>query len=89
VEVYLPHKKRPKWEFPPEVRAILSELPDLTLCPKFRRASADKVAAHIRKDKCQSNGALSFIGNSVKNAIDLLPDAEQELSYSPYSNYPS
>jgi len=37
----------------PEVRAIWHAAPNLTLCPKFRRASADKVLEHIRQDKCE------------------------------------
>ena len=53
MEVYLPRKKKPAWEFPPEIRAILRNSPNLTLCPRFRRASADKVLAHIKKDKCE------------------------------------
>ncbi len=46
-------KKKPYFEFPPEVRAIWRTAPNLTLCPKFRRASADKVLEHIKKDKCE------------------------------------
>jgi len=46
-------KKKPVFEFPPEVRAIWRNSPNLTLCGKFRRAGLDKVEEHIRKDKCE------------------------------------
>jgi hypothetical protein len=46
-------KKKPDFEFPPEIRAIWHTAPNLTLCPKFRKASADKVFAHIKQDKCE------------------------------------
>jgi hypothetical protein len=46
-------KKKPDLEFPPAIRAIWHAAPNLTLCPKFRRASADKVFAHIKQDKCE------------------------------------
>jgi hypothetical protein len=49
----MPRKKKPDFEFPPEVRAIWHTAPNLTPCPKFRRASADKVLEHIRQDKCE------------------------------------
>ena len=49
----LPRKRKPTWDFPPEIRAILSRSPNLTLCPRFRRASAEKVVAHIKRDKCE------------------------------------
>jgi hypothetical protein len=42
-----------QFEFLPEVRAIWHAAPNLTFCPKFRRASADKVLGHIKKDKCE------------------------------------
>ena len=53
LEVSLPRKKKPTWDFPPEVRAIWHASPNLTLSPRFRRASADKVLAYIKKDKCE------------------------------------
>ena len=46
-------KKKPYFEFPPEIRAIWRTAPNLTLCPKFRRASADKVLEHIKQDRCE------------------------------------
>jgi hypothetical protein len=46
-------KKKPDSEFHPEVRAIWHNAPNLTVCPKFRRKSADKVFAHIKQDKCE------------------------------------
>jgi hypothetical protein len=46
-------KKKPDSEFPPEIRAIWHAAPNLTLRPRFRRASADKVFAHIKQDKCE------------------------------------
>lgn len=49
----MPRKKKPDFEFPPEIRAIWRTAPNLTLCPKFRRASADKVLEHIKQDKCE------------------------------------
>jgi len=49
----LPLKKEPKFEWPPEIRAIWHASPNLTLCARFRRAGADKVEAHLRKDKCE------------------------------------
>ena len=49
----MPRKKRLKYDFPPEIRTVLCNSPNLQLCPKFRRASADKVIGHIRKDRCE------------------------------------
>jgi len=49
----MPRKKKPPFQFPPEIVAILRRSPNLTLCPKFRRAGIDKVFAHIRNDKCE------------------------------------
>jgi hypothetical protein len=46
-------KKKPDFEFPAEIRAIWHAAPNLTLCPKYRRASADKVFEHIKQDKCE------------------------------------
>jgi hypothetical protein len=46
-------KKKPDFEFPPEIRAISHSAPNLFLCPKFRKAGADKVFAHIKHDKCE------------------------------------
>ena len=54
----MPRKKKPDFEFPPEIRAIWHAAPNLTFCPKFRRASADKVLEHIKKDKCERCLAL-------------------------------
>jgi len=48
----MPRKKKPKFEFPPEYLAVWRSAPQLTLCPKFRRAGADKVVEHIKKDHC-------------------------------------
>jgi hypothetical protein len=45
--------KKPAFEFPPEIQAIWHAAPNLTFCPKFRRAGADKVLEHIKKDKCE------------------------------------
>ena len=41
------------WNFPPEIRAIWHAAPNLTLCPKFHRASLDKLLTHIKSDKCK------------------------------------
>ena len=49
----MPRKKKPEFKWPPEIEAIWRNSPQLTLCPKFRRAGVDKVVAHIRKDKCE------------------------------------
>jgi hypothetical protein len=48
-----PRTKKPDYEFPPEIQAIWQAAPNLTFCPKFRRASADKVLEHIKQDKCE------------------------------------
>jgi len=48
-----PRKKKTDYEFPPEIRAIWHAVHNLTFCPKFRRASADKVLEHIRQDNCK------------------------------------
>jgi len=49
----MPRKKKPTWDFPPEIRAIWHAAPNLTLCPKFRRRGLDEVLAHICNDKCE------------------------------------
>ncbi len=50
----MPRKKKPEFKFPPEMLAVWkSTSPQLTLCPKFRRAGFDKVLEHIKKDKCE------------------------------------
>jgi hypothetical protein len=49
----MPRKKKPDLQFPPEIRAIWHAAPNLTLCPKFRRASADRVFEHIKQDRCE------------------------------------
>lgn len=46
-------RKKPAFEFPPEVRAIWHAAPNLTLCPKFRHVGADEVLEHIKRDKCE------------------------------------
>jgi hypothetical protein len=50
---HLPRKTKLAWDFPPEIRAIWHAAPNLTLCPKFRRASMEKLLAHIKNDKCE------------------------------------
>jgi len=47
-----PRKKKPDFEFPAEIQAIWHAAPHLTFCPKFRRASADKVLENIKQDEC-------------------------------------
>ncbi len=49
----MPRKKKPEFEFPPEMLAVWKSAPQLTLCPRFRRAGFDKVLEHIKKDKCE------------------------------------
>ena len=49
----MPRKEKPKFEFPPEIRAIWHSAPNLTLCPKFRKVGAEKVLEHIKRDKCE------------------------------------
>lgn len=49
----MPRKKKPPYDFPPEIREIWRRSPNLTLCPKYRRAGADKVFDHIKNDKCE------------------------------------
>jgi hypothetical protein len=46
-------KTKPGFEFPSEIRAIWHAAPNLTLCPKFRKAGADEVLEHIKRDKCE------------------------------------
>jgi hypothetical protein len=46
-------RKKPDFEFSPAIRAIWHTAPTLTLCPKFRKASADKVFEHIKQDRCE------------------------------------
>jgi hypothetical protein len=59
-------KKKPDFDFPPEIQAIWRAAPNLTPCPKFRRASADKVLEHIKKDKCER--CLVFYRQLAKEA---------------------
>ena len=47
----MPRKKKPAFEFP-RGSGDLGQTP-MTLCLKFRRASADKVFAHIKQGKCE------------------------------------
>ncbi len=49
----MPRKKKPEFEFSPEMLAVWKSAPQLTLCPKFRKAGVDKVVEHIKKDKCE------------------------------------
>ena len=48
-----PQKKKPDWDFPPEIRAIWRTAPNLTPCPRFRRVSTDKFFAHLKKERCE------------------------------------
>jgi hypothetical protein len=49
----MPRKKKPDFEFPSEIQAIWHTAPNLTFCPKFRRARVDKVLEHIKQDQCE------------------------------------
>jgi hypothetical protein len=53
LEISLSRKTKAPWNFPPGIRAIWRAAPKLTLCPGFRRASIDKLLAHIENDKCE------------------------------------
>ena len=68
----MPRKGKPDFEFPPEVRAIWHVASNLTLCPKFRRAGADKVLAHIKKEKCERCLAVYRQWQKESNLISYL-----------------
>ena len=46
-------KKKHAFKWPPEIVAIWKAAPKVTVCRKFCKAGLDKVAEHIRKDKCE------------------------------------
>jgi hypothetical protein len=48
----MPRKKKPDYDYPPEIKAIWHAAPNLTFCPKYRRVGFNKVLAHIRDDRC-------------------------------------
>jgi len=62
-------KKKSDYEFPPEIRAIWHAAPNLTPCPKFRRAGADKVLEHVKQDKCER--CLAVL-RQLQKEIDLI-----------------
>ncbi len=49
----MPRKMKPEFEFSPEQLAVWRAMPNLILCPKYRRVGFDKVLAHIRQDHCR------------------------------------
>ena len=50
----MPRRKKPDWDFPPEVRARWRTAPNLKPCrPKFGKVGFDKFIEHIKKDKCK------------------------------------
>jgi hypothetical protein len=53
LEISLSRKTKAPWNFPPEIRAIWHAAPELRLCPKFRRASIEKLHEHIKDDNCE------------------------------------
>ena len=57
--VPMPRKKKPDVDFPPWIRAIWQDSPNLKPCrPKYGRVSMDKFTEHIKKDKCEQCLAL-------------------------------
>jgi hypothetical protein len=64
-----PCKKKPGYEFPPEIQAIWHSAPNLTLCRKFRKAKADKVFAHLNQDRCER--CLAVV-RQLQNKMDLI-----------------